>query len=143
MRTVDRQVKDLQSQIERRDKQHTSLSEDLSKARDKISSLLSTIDELQSSDSASQLAAKRSERELREEKERVLRLERELEGWKGLRFERGSARGGLPVGAALGSDVGSIRSRGIREGSVAPGADPVDIVPPRPLRRVSATKGFL
>jgi len=73
----------------------------------------------------------------------VLRLERELEGWKGLRLERGSARGGLPVGGALGSDVGSIRSRGIREGSVAPGAESVDIIPPRPLRRVSATKGFL
>jgi len=143
MRTVDRQVKDLQSQVERREKQQAALSEDLSKARDKISSLLSTIDELQSSDSASQLVAKRAERELREEKERVLRLERELEGWKGLRLERGSARGGLPVNAALGSEVGSVRSRGIREGSVAPGVESADVLPPRQLRRVSATKGFL
>lgn len=142
IRTVDRQVKELQSQIERREKQNSSLAEDLSKARDKISNLLSTIDELQSSDSASQLATKRVERELREERERALRLERELEGWKGLRLERGSARGGLAV-PGLGSEAGSIRSRGVREGSAAPGAEGGDIVPPRQLRRVSATKGFL
>jgi myosin heavy chain 9/10/11/14 len=77
-------------QIQRREKQNTQLVEDVNKARDKISTLLTTIDELQSSDSQSQLQAKRAEREVREEKEKVLRLERELEGWKGLRLERGS-----------------------------------------------------
>lgn len=146
IRTVDRQVKELQSQLDRRDKQYASISEDLSKARDKISNLLGTIDELQSSDSANQLAAKRAERELREERERSLRLERELEGWKGLRLERGSARGGNGLNApavGLGSEAGSVRGRGIREGSAVPGADSGEILPPRQLRRVSATKGFL
>ena len=92
-RNVDRVVKDLELQITRRDKQNSQLSDDISKARDKISNLLATIDELQSSDSGNQLAAKRAERELREEREKALRLERELEGWKGLRMERGSAAG--------------------------------------------------
>jgi myosin protein heavy chain len=66
----------------------TSLTEDLNKARDKIANLLSTIDELQTADSAAQLATKRAERDLRESQERALRLEREIEGWKGLRFDR-------------------------------------------------------
>ena len=83
IRNVDRTVKDLELQIQRREKQNTQLVEDVNKARDKISTLLTTIDELQSSDSQSQLQAKRAEREVREEKEKVLRLERELEGWKG------------------------------------------------------------
>jgi hypothetical protein len=64
------------------------------------------------------LAARRGERELREERERALRLERELEGWKGLRFERSSVRGPGSVRVpSWGSGVGSVRGR--REGSVA------------------------
>ena len=66
MRNVDRTVKDLQAQIDRREKSVTILSEDLSKSRDKVERLLQTIDELQASDSSSQLTAKRAERELRE-----------------------------------------------------------------------------
>ena len=81
-RAVDRQIADLKSQIERREKQSNALSEDLSKSRDKIQNLLVTIDELQSCDSTAQLAAKRAERELRDERENRMRLERELEGWK-------------------------------------------------------------
>lgn len=108
-------MRDLQSQIDRREKQNTSIASDLSKARDKISSLLSTIDELQSSDSANQLVAKRAERELREAKERELRLEREMEGWKSLRLERGSRAGSLnppPAGLFGGAEGGgSVRSR--------------------------------
>ncbi|KAF2677463.1 hypothetical protein K458DRAFT_481368 [Lentithecium fluviatile CBS 122367] len=107
VRNIDRTVKDLQNQIERRDKQNASITEDLNKSRDKISNLLNTIDELQSSDSTNQLAAKRAERELREEREKSLRLERELEGWKGLRVERRSALG-VP---GAGSDAGEVRSR--------------------------------
>lgn len=64
------------------------LAEDINKARDKISGLLTTIDELQTSDSQSQLERKRAEREVLVEREKALRLERELEGWKGLRMER-------------------------------------------------------
>ena len=90
VRNVDRTVRDLQAQIERREKSHQIISDDLSKSRDKIERILSTIDELQASDSSNQLSAKRAERELREEKEKSLRLERELEGWKGIRLERNS-----------------------------------------------------
>jgi myosin protein heavy chain len=88
IRNVDRTVKDLESQIQRREKQNAMLVEDVNKARDKISNLLTTIDELQTSDSQSQLERKRAEREVLVEREKALRLERELEGWKGLRMER-------------------------------------------------------
>ena len=98
VRNVDRTVKDLQSQIDRKEKQNTQLSEDVNRMRDKVDKLLKTIDELQASESTTQLSARRAERELREEKEKALRLEKELEGWKGLRSEKSSV-------------VGSIRSR--------------------------------
>lgn len=58
------------------------LEEDISRSRDKVEKLLKAIDELQSSESSVQLAARRAERELREEKEKALRLERELETLK-------------------------------------------------------------
>lgn len=64
--------------------------------RDKVDKLLKTIDELQASESAIQLSTRRAERELREEKEKSLRLERELDSVKSL--------GGSAVG-------GSMRSR--------------------------------
>jgi myosin protein heavy chain len=88
---VDRTVKDLQQQIERRDKVNAQLQDDISRSRDKVEKLLKTIDELQASDSTNQLSARRAERELREEREKALRLERELEGWKALRMEKGSS----------------------------------------------------
>ncbi|KAF2438501.1 hypothetical protein P171DRAFT_162406 [Karstenula rhodostoma CBS 690.94] len=124
--------------------------EDLNKARDKISNLLSAIDELQSSDSTNHLAAKRADRELREEREKTLRLERELEGWKSLRIERRSALG-VP-GAA--SDAGDNRSRrgssiGLlmgEMGEIAAGekANMGSLRSMRGgLRRISGQKGFL
>ncbi|KAI4276208.1 MAG: hypothetical protein LQ337_002648 [Flavoplaca oasis] len=107
VRNVDRTVRDLEAQMARRDKTAQQLSEDVSKGRDKIERLLQTIDELQAEEATTQLAARRAERDLREEKEKALRLERELEGWKGLRMEKGggglgkvewngSLRGGTP-----------------------------------------------
>lgn len=124
-----------------------TIAEDLNKAREKISNLLSTIDELQSSDSASQLAAKRAERELREEREKSLRLEREVENWKGLRVERRSALG-VP---AAGSEAGDVRSRrgssiGLLMGEMgeAGASEKAKFGSLRGnLRRVSGTKGFL
>lgn len=92
VRTTDRTVRDLQAQIARREKQAQQLSDDVAKGRDKIERLLQYIDELQAEETRSQLAAKRAERDLREEKEKGLRLERELEGWKGLRMERSGGR---------------------------------------------------
>ncbi|CAD6501646.1 BgTH12-01896 [Blumeria graminis f. sp. triticale] len=87
-RNIDRTVKDLQQQIERRNKANSQLEDEISRSRDKIEKLLKTVNELQSSESEVQLAARRAERALTEEKERALRLERELEGWKSLRMER-------------------------------------------------------
>lgn len=50
--------------------------------REKVDKLLKTIDELQASESANQLSTRRAERDLREEKERTLRLEREVDNLK-------------------------------------------------------------
>ncbi|KAL6711587.1 class II myosin [Coniothyrium glycines] len=148
VRNVDRTVRDLQTQIERRDKQNAAVMDDLNKSRDKISNLLATIDELQSSDSTNQLAAKRAERELREEKEKTLKLERELEGWKNLRVERRSALG---VPGATGSEAGDVRSRrgssiGLlmgEMGEVAASEKGRYGSLRSNLRRVSGQKGFL
>ena len=93
VRNVDRTVRDLQSQLARRDKISQQLNDDVAKGRDKIERLLQSIDELQADDAKNQLAARRAERDLREEREKALRLERELEGWKGLRMERGKGIG--------------------------------------------------
>ncbi|KAK6542622.1 hypothetical protein TWF694_006566 [Orbilia ellipsospora] len=100
-KNVDRTVRDLQQQIERKEKTNTQMQEDMQRNKDKVERLLKTIEELQSSDSQNQLTARRAERELREEKEKCLRLERELEGLKSLssrmgeRSERGSVHGGV------------------------------------------------
>ncbi|KAI6251192.1 Myosin type-2 heavy chain 1 [Erysiphe necator] len=87
-RNFDRTIKDLQQQVERRDKANNQLQEEIARSRDKVEKLLKTIDELQSSESDTQLTARRAERALNEEKERASRLERELEGWKSLRMEK-------------------------------------------------------
>ncbi|KAL1609471.1 class II myosin [Nothophoma quercina] len=147
VRNVDRTVKDLQSQIERREKQNASITEDLNKARDKISNLLSTIDELQSSDSGNQLAAKRAERELREEREKSVKLEREVENYRNMRVER---RSQLGVPGIANSDAGDARSRrgssiGLlmgEMGEAAPGEKKYGSFRSG-LRRVSGQKGFL
>ena len=101
VRNVDRTVRDLQSQLARRDKITHQLNDDVAKGRDKIERLLQNIDELQAEDAKNQLAGKRAERDLREEKEKALRLERELEGWKGLRMERGKAAGSSEWGGSV------------------------------------------
>lgn len=145
-------MKDLQSQIERKDKQTTQLNDDVSRLRDRVEKLLKTIDELQASESTNQLTARRAERELRAEKEKALRLERELEGWKHLRMEKGNVNGGsvrFGTPALEGSEsrrVSSIRN-------ATPGADEAANlsgtgieVPKRKSsigRTPSLTKGFL
>lgn len=127
-------MRDLQSQIDRRDKINAQLSDDISKSRDKIERLLSTIDELQSSDSTNQLQARRAERDLREEREKAMRLERELEGWKGLRMERGNlVRNGTLV--AL-SEIEDVAERERRRVSLSGSGEGVH-------RKASTTKGFL
>lgn len=106
------------------------MNDDVNKARDKIERLLRNIDELQQGDTETQLQARRAERELREEREKALRLERELEGLKALRIERGSSTLSRSPMAAL-SDVGSPR------GSVTYSSYET------PQRKPSNTKGFL
>ncbi|KAJ6034935.1 uncharacterized protein N7446_009692 [Penicillium canescens] len=127
LRNVDRTVKDLQSQIDRRDKMNAQLNDDINRARDKIERLLRNIEELQHNDSDAQLLARRAERELREEREKALRLERELDGWKAIRAERGST---------IGRNV-TFSETGSRRGSGVYGSNDI------PQRQPSNTKGFL
>lgn len=129
-------MKDLQAQIERRDKSAQMLQDDLNKSRDKTERLLQTIEELQASDSSAQLSAKRAERELREEREKTLRLERELDAMRNVRNERESVR---KSGLAAFSDAGS------RRGSYAARPESVsgDVKIEVPARTSSLTKGFL
>jgi len=126
VRNVDRTVRDLQSQLARRDKITQQLNDDVAKGRDKVERLLQSIDELQAEDAKNQLAARRAERDLREEKEKALRLERELEGWKGLRMERGK-----PVGSSEWG--GSVRGHSRGQSSSEEGLQ----------RMMSNSKGFL
>ncbi|KAI0910144.1 myosin-11 [Ustulina deusta] len=150
VRNVDRTVKDLQSQIERKDKQATQLNDDVSRLRDRVEKLLKTIDELQASESTNQLAARRAERELRQEKEKALRLERELEGWKHLRMEKGSVnsgsvRFGTPTLENGGGRVSSIRNAYEGDDNVSLSGTGIE-VPTRKSsigRTPSLTKGFL
>ncbi|KAH8589731.1 P-loop containing nucleoside triphosphate hydrolase protein [Bisporella sp. PMI_857] len=123
VRNVDRTVKDLQLQIERKEKANTSLQEDINRARDKVEKLLATIDELQSSDSTAQLSARRAERELREEKEKALRLERELDMLKvkGTPVPRKWSRGGTPMADDGGIDIPKRRSSLRRDVSLSKG----------------------
>jgi myosin protein heavy chain len=89
---------------------------------------------LQSSESEVQLEKRRAERALAEEKERALRLERELEGWKAMRMEK------TPGGVRRGSGLWSVRGEGT--GVEENGID----IPKRKSsisRQVSFSKGFL
>lgn len=113
-----------------------------------MSALLATIDELQSSDSNNQLAAKRADRELREEREKTLRLERELEGLKTLRV---GSRSVLGIPGYAGSESGDTRSRRgssigllIGEMGEVAASEKGKVSSLRGgLRRVSGQKGFL
>ncbi|KAI5843390.1 P-loop containing nucleoside triphosphate hydrolase protein [Morchella snyderi] len=101
VRNVDRTVRDLQTQIERRDKAAIQLEEEVTKGKEKLERLLKTIEELEAAHSEHQLIARRAEREAREEREKSLRLERELEGWKGMRLVDRNANGRSNTMAAL------------------------------------------
>ncbi len=83
---------------------------------------------MQAEEARSQLAARRAERDLREEREKGLRLERELEGWKGLRMERGAVTRGS--GSEWGGSVRGHAARGSESGEGV-------------RRMLSDSKGFL
>lgn len=144
-------MKDLEAQIERKNKQATQLNDDVSRLRDRVEKLLKTIDELQASEGTNQLTARRAERELRQEKEKALRLERELEGWKHMRMEKGSVNGGSVRFGTPTWDGNRNRASSIRN-SMYEGDDNASIsgtgieVPKRKSsigRAPSFTKGFL
>ncbi len=142
VRNVDRTVRDLQSQLERREKANAQLAEDVEKSRDKIERLLHTIDELQTSDSSNQLQAKRAERELREERERVLRFEREAEASKERETLRRSgtfrALSDFGVAGRMSINGDSLRPRSVRGGSVGPALG-IEV----PQRKSSLNRGVL
>lgn len=139
VRNVDRTVKDLEAQIERRDKSALIMSEDLNKARDKISRLLQNIDELHASDSETQLATKRAERELREEREKSLRLERELDTLRAVSQERERSIRRSGTLAALSENGGGSR----RGSSIGMPSQNGEVKIEVPQRKSSLTKGFL
>lgn len=90
------------------------MEEEIVKSKDKLERMLMAIEELQTSDSEHQLVARRAEREAREEREKSLRLERELEGWKGLRLDRN--HGGRAGTMAALSEIGEEAETGSRRG---------------------------
>jgi myosin heavy chain 9/10/11/14 len=115
------------------------MTEDLHKARDKISRLLQNIDELHAADSETQLAIKRVERELREEREKNLRLEQDVERLRAVsrEKERDVRRSGTL--AALSDD-----GRGSRRGSsIGLRSEAGDVKLEVPARKSSLSKGFL
>jgi myosin protein heavy chain len=149
VRNVDRTVKDLQLQIERREKANSQLQEDIARGRDKIEKLLKTIDELQVSESEAGLAARRAERAAKEEAAKALRLEREVEGLKGLGlsgkkggFGRSESVWSLASGAGHVRHDSSASMMGVGTGAEENGIE----VPKRKSsisRKASMSKGFL
>ena len=72
----------MQTEIERKEKANSQLNQDISRHRDKIQKLLETVEELHKSDAENQMTTKRAEAKLREEREKALKLEKELEMMK-------------------------------------------------------------
>lgn len=151
VRNVDRTVKDLQLQIERRERANTQLQEDIARGRDKIEKLLKTIDELQVSESEAGLAARRSERAAKEEAAKALRLEREVEGLKNMGVGTKKGFGRSESVWSLASGIGHARhdSSASRMSSMGPGTGTEENgieVPKRKSsisRKASGSKGFL
>jgi myosin protein heavy chain len=115
------------------------LQDDVARGRDKIEKLLKTIDELQISESEAGLAARRAERAAKEEAQKALRLERELEGLKGL--GKGNAGSSFGRSESVWSLSGTVRD-GVGTGVEENGIE----VPKRKSsisRKMSMSKGFL
>lgn len=147
-RTSDRQLRDLQAQLEQKDRAHSQLQNDIDSSRDRIDRLLKTVDELQASDSDHSLAARRAERELQSEKERRLKMEKELESLRDARADNENMGTTLSPSRAWGtgrplSEVsgnggwgGSIRSNRSGYHSRAGSAEPM-----RPLGALNSIPG--
>ncbi|KAK4189770.1 putative myosin type-2 heavy chain 2 [Podospora australis] len=136
VRNVDRTVKDLQTQIDRKDKQNAQLQDDLNRMRDKMDKLFKTIEELQASESSNELQARRAERELREERERLMQMERELESWKAMKQSGPSVAGSVYGGSVRGKTWRSDGAIGVDEVRIPQRKSSLSRVP-------SLTKGFI
>ena len=82
LRSNDRFVKDLQTQILQKEKISTRLQDEIVRNESKIRNLQETVESLQGLETTQRLATRRAEREARDLKETSLRLEKELEDWK-------------------------------------------------------------
>ena len=85
---------DLRQQLETRTKQNASLNRDLNNARAEIATLHSQLKDHQAAEASHQQALKKANREMHQERDRAHRIERELEGWRGLRMEKENRRSG-------------------------------------------------
>ena len=85
---------DLRQQLETRTKQNTNLNRDLNNARAEISTLNAQLKDYQAAETSHQQALKKATREMQQERDRAQRIERELEGWRGLRMEKENRRSG-------------------------------------------------
>lgn len=91
LRSNDRTVKDLHTQISQKEKETSKLQDEISRNESKIRALQETIESIQGLETTQRLASRRAEREVRDLKETSLRLEKELEDWKS-RFQSISKR---------------------------------------------------
>ncbi|PKK63701.1 hypothetical protein RhiirC2_757866 [Rhizophagus irregularis] len=82
LRKANRTIRELQFQLEENDKSKLRFEQEICKYEQKVGKLRETIEEMQSSESSLQLSKKRAEREAHEAKERIVRLEKELEKTK-------------------------------------------------------------
>lgn len=103
----------------------------MARGKDKIEKLLRAVDELQGAESEGQLAARRAERALNEEREKALRLERELEALKGagLKGLNGTMRRGSNAVWGPANSIDEVIDVPQRKSSVG--------------RQMSLSKGFL
>lgn len=81
-RAAERSVKELQGLVAARERSVQRSKEELSRYEAKIKNLQETVESLQSAETTHRLATRRAERELKDGKEKTLRLQRDLEEWK-------------------------------------------------------------
>jgi myosin protein heavy chain len=112
--------------------------------------LLKTIDELQVSESEAGLAARRAERAAKEEAAKALRLEREIEGLKGMGMSLSRGKGAFGRSESVwslasGGGMGHSRVNSTSGGGTGAEENGIE-VPKRKSsisRKASTSKGFL
>jgi myosin protein heavy chain len=112
--------------------------------------LLKTIDELQVSESEAGLAARRAERAAKEEAAKALRLEREIEGLKGMGMSLSKGKGAFGRSESVwslasGGGMGHSRVNSTSGGGTGVEENGIE-VPKRKSsisRKASTSKGFL